>query len=103
MLDDDIAPELHRMTARCDIIVNLQQKVEVHAPFTTLLNCCSAAPLTEVEGLIAADVEHVAGEVRQELVVQAADELRAAGVNRSEAECTWTEAPRRHETSRHLG
>src|SRR5262245_2302243 len=91
ILYDDIAPELHGSAVRLHIRVDFLEKVEVDAPSAALIADLLAATLTQIDCLVAADVEHAAGEVRQQFVVEAAHQLKAARIFWGEAD--WAFEP----------
>jgi hypothetical protein len=73
-LDDDVAPKLHRVAASRNGSMNLLQEVEVDALGATLFTRLLAAAEAQVEGLVEADIEDLAREVRQQLVIQVVQE-----------------------------
>src|SRR5215216_168279 len=91
MLNDDISPEVHRAAVPLDQIVDSEQVVEVDAASTLLLDRPGSPATPNVPGLIAANVELLAGEMRKQLGEQLSHELDAPGVRRVQAE--WRHLP----------
>src|SRR5829696_2500820 len=89
VLDDDISPEVHGATMTLDQVVDVQQVIEVDAACALLLDSPGAPATANVPGLVAADVELLAGEMRKQLGEQLSHELDAALVR-------WVQAEGRH-------
>ena len=66
----NIPPKLHRIPSGFQIMINLQQEIQVHSSLTNLLDMLRALSLAKIESLIAADVNLIAAEVWQEIIVK---------------------------------
>src|SRR6185503_6756097 len=86
LLDDDVAPELHAVAARGDERVHLLQELEVDAHLAFFGDGGRRAALAEIEGLVEADVELAAAEVRKQLVVEVGEQVEGARIGGAEAE-----------------
>ena len=69
-LENDVAPEHHSPAMADDEIVHAAKKIEIDLMHAAAAAFVFASALADVEGLIAADVEQAAGEIRQELGIQ---------------------------------
>ena len=71
-----VAPDLDRSTVSRSDVVNVTHEVEPDARPSETFDCLSRFAESEVVGLVAADVELRAREIRQQLVVQAVEKLQ---------------------------
>ncbi|OQA13459.1 MAG: hypothetical protein BWY63_03461 [Chloroflexi bacterium ADurb.Bin360] len=86
VMDDDIAPELHPASACSHFLVDFQEKIEIDLSCAALAARLGAGAKSQVNGLITAYVELFAAEVRQQLIVERAQQCNALRMFRREAE-----------------
>ena len=86
VLKDDVAPEQHLPVAVRDEAVDLAQEVQIDGRLAALGAGFRRAAATQVERLVQADVEATAHKLRQQLVVEAAEELDNPRIGRAQAE-----------------
>src|SRR5207248_7471638 len=70
VVQDDVAPKHHALAAGRDFAVDLLEEIEIDPAFAAGGAAALALAEAEVPGLVAADVEARAREVRQQLVIK---------------------------------
>jgi len=80
VLQDNVAPELHGTIMLPHEGIDFFQKIQVYPAFPQARHVLPAASLAEAEGFVAAHVELAAGEVGQQAVIHAAQQIDARRV-----------------------
>jgi len=80
VLQDNVAPELHGAIMPPHKGIYFLQEIQVNPAFPQARHVLFAASLAKAEGFIAAHVELVAGEVGQQAVIHAAQQINARRV-----------------------
>ena len=99
---DDVAPEQHLPVTVRDEAVDLAQEVQVDGRLAALGAGLGGAAAAQVEGLVQADVEATAHKLRQQLVVEAAEEFGNPRIGRAQAERFGLDGEGVAEPFRHL-
>ena len=86
VFEGDVGPELRPAAERGDHGADAADEGEVHRRTPLAAYRLPGAPLTDVEGLVAADVHQRAGEVGHQLAEQILDQGQRSGIARAEAE-----------------
>ena len=75
MIHDDVIPELHGSPTPLHQIVDLEQEVQIHSAYASLLTGSISLALTQIESLITTDVELATGEVGEQFIVELAQQF----------------------------
>src|SRR5215207_8452305 len=86
VLEDDISPEVHGATVTLNQVVDSEQVVEIDAACALLLDGPGAPATANVPGLVAANVELLAGEMRKQVGEKISHEPDATPVRWVQAE-----------------
>src|SRR5690349_17929209 len=78
MMQNNIAPEHHPASAPSDFAMDRFQKVEIHTAFAFSRAYPFALSSAKVPGFITTDIESIAGEMRQQLIVKSAQKREGA-------------------------
>src|SRR5436190_4197273 len=79
-MQDDVAPEHDPAPARSHFALNLFEEVEIDAAFAFGGAELFALAKPEVPGFVAADVEVRAGKIREQFIVESAQERECARI-----------------------
>src|SRR4051794_4088792 len=79
---DDVAPEQDSPSARCCFALDLFEEVDIDAAFAFGGAELFALAEAEIPGFVAADIKVCAGKIREQFIVESAQEGKRAGMIR---------------------
>src|ERR1043165_696588 len=84
VMKNDVAPKHHLLSSFLDLAMKLQKEIEINPAFAQAFTKFFALAAAQVPGLVTADVEKIAGKVRQKFIEKFANKLDRAGIVWSE-------------------
>src|ERR1043165_2250805 len=99
VMKNDVAPKHHLLSSFLDLAMKLQKEIEINPAFAQAFTKFFALAAAQVPGLVTADVEKIAGKVRQKFIEKFANKLDCAGVVGGQWGGVTKKIPRRTEVS----